>query len=925
MDPVAVDLLDEGRSLAVHVDVPWDGRRTSTAAFVSLPLPRVNSPSKFLVGPQYPVVLVHLHGGGTPTATGRNAMSIAREIGKRGIPVVGIDLPGHGRATRNPEGLETFKKQADWLMKAVKQLVDPKVKIVLSGHSWGGQFALFMHRLSLDPNYSRISQYIALSPPVDISLGGSLKEKLDFEQNYAQNFERFKDQIAPSDFEFQSNLLNSGKDSDIGAFFTNLTDLDFRMPPLSDEEQARLKKLTVVVGSADGLVYVGREEPFQKALGGLKAPSQFILLGPGTTWKSKTPQDLLPTGHNIFDRYVDGTTTLQTYQLISDTVLDGGANLPSNESTGSPNLDLIDRAFRHYANFFGFREMLQGRVEFVATDTEHRQAIAQRKGQLEEYLRRISIVEDELQKMMEGRQPIPSVQQAVEALRLRLGISENINVRRAEEDLATPPLTPERKALLEKFIAQIKEADRLMRDSYVDPQYDDDLAELNKEYQPLLTELGMPDVTGYKAKLDEFNDGKKELAGDQARIRGALSRLHQRMIDLNKKRESRFGVARDAKLSAINSPPGVRDQRSALRELNLDHSPERRAKLKAFVAEHDTVEAEAKQKVIDELKARIDLQPRPPGVSGPEEARVQKAEQESYLNFTFVPRGQPEIAEMARQIRDLIEEVNELELGDKSAPSLDKLEASVKLLRVKRAGMLKNWDHLWKTGGLSSPTVAKRDRGVQGTLANYKALYFAYENKKSDYLLELKESGRLTAANILALTPEIKSLRRKVQHAKQIYFRLRGELDTIRGVEGVAGRLEGPPESVKKATVLATEVWGHDFARTRLPAPNSLTQQLKVEEGILTNRQEQLAERELELNELRYRYVRAMSALNQRLPFQVHRVDLGRLFHQPLAQVIAELNTKPATATALAQMLAQWESYLGKMRTESQSRDGVGH
>jgi len=925
MDPVAVDLLDEGRSLAVHVDVPWDGRRTSTAAFVSLPLPRVNSPSKFLVGPQYPVVLVHLHGGGTPTATGRNAMSIAREIGKRGIPVVGIDLPGHGRATRNPEGLETFKKQADWLMKAVKQLVDPKVKIVLSGHSWGGQFALFMHRLSLDPNYSRISQYIALSPPVDISLGGSLKEKLDFEQNYAQDFERFKDQIAPSDFEFQSNLLNSGKDSDIGAFFTNLTDLDFRMPPLSDEEQARLKKLTAVVGSADGLVYVGREEPFQKALGGLKAPSQFILLGPGTTWKSKTPQDLLPTGHNIFDRYVDGTTTLQTYQLISDTVLDGGAKLPSNESTGSPNLDLIDRAFRHYANFFGFREMLQGRVEFVATDTEHRQAIAQRKGQLEEYLRRISIVEDELQKMTDGRQPIPSVQQAVEALRLRLGISDNINLRRAEEDLATPPLTPERKALLEKFIAQIKEADRLMRDSYVDPQYDDDLAELNKEYQPLLTELGMPDVTGYKAKLDEFNNGKKELAGDQARIRGSLSRLHQRMIDLNKKRESRFGVARDAKLSAINSPPGVRDQRSALRELNLDHSPERRAKLKAFVAEHDKVEAEAKQKVIDELKARIDLQPRPPGVSGPEEARVQKAEQESYLNFTFVPRGQPEIAEMARQIRDLIEEVNELELGDGSNLSLDKLEASVKLLRVKRAGMLKNWDHLWKTGGLSSPTVAKRDRGVQGTLANYKALYFAYENKKSDYLLELKESGRLTAANILALTPEIKSLRRKVQHAKQIYFRLRGELDTVRGVEGVAGRLEGPPESVKKATVLATEVWGHDFARTRLPAPNSLTQQLKVEEGILTNRQEQLAERELELNELRYRYVRAMSALNQRLPFQVHRVDLGRLFHQPLAQVIAELNTKPATATALAQMLAQWESYLGKMRTESQSRDGVGH
>lgn len=924
-DPLAVDLLEEGRSLAVHVDVPWDGRRTSTAAFVSLPLPRVNSPSKFLVGPEYPVVLVHLHGGGTPTATGRNAMSIAREIGKRGIPVVGIDLPGHGRATRNPEGLETFKKQADWLMKAVKQLVDPKVKIVLSGHSWGGSFALFMHRLSQDPNYSRISQYISLSPPVDVSLGGSLKEKLEFEQNYAQDFERFKDRIAPADFEFQSNLLNNGKDSDIGAYFTNLTDLDYRMPPMTDEEQGRLKKITVIVGDADGLVYVGREEPFQKALGGLKAPSQLIVLGQGTTWKSKSIQDLLPTGHNIFDRYVDGTTTLQTYQLIGDAVLEGGANLPTNESTGSPNLDLIDRAFRHYANFFGFREMLQGRIEYVITDTEHRQAISKRKGLLEEYLRRVQVAEDELEKMADGRQPIPSVQQAVEALRSRLGITENINVRRAEEDLATPPLTPERKALLEKFIAEIREADRLMRESYVDLQYDEDLAQLNKEYQPLLTELGMPDVTGYKAKLDEFSAGKKELSGDRARIRGALSRLHQRMIDLNRRRESRFGVARDARLSAIDSPPNVRDQRSALRELNLDHSPERRAKLQAFVAEHDKIEAEAKQKAIEELKARIDAQPRPPGVSGPEEARLQKAEQESFLDFTFVPPGQPEIAAMARQIRDLTAEVDELEMGDGSTQSLDKMEASVKQLRVKRAGMLKTWDHLWKTGGLSSPAVVKSERGVQATLANYKALYFAYENKKSDYLLELKESGRLTAANILALTPEIKSLRRKVQHAKQVYFKLRSELDTLRWVEGVAGRLDGPPEIVKKATVLATEIWGHDFARTRVAAPNSLTQQLRVEEGIVTSRQEQMAERELELNELRYRYVRAMSALNQRLPFQVHRVDLGRLFHQPLAQVVNEFNTKPTTATALAQMLAQWESYLAKMRTDSQSKDGVGY
>ncbi len=250
--PTAVDVLEEGRAIAAHVDVPWDGRPTSTTAWVSLPRPRLISESKYLVGPEYPEVIVHLHGGGTPTATGRNALSIAKEVGKRGIPLIGIDLPGHGRATRNPEGLETFKKQVDWMMKAVKQLVDPRVKIVVSGHSWGGQFAVFMHRLSRDPNYSRISKFIALAPPVDVSLGGSLKQKMDFERWYQKEFVQFESRIAHGDFDFQKNMLDHGKESDVGTYHTNLTDLDYWTPPLTPEEQEGLKPITLWVGSADG-------------------------------------------------------------------------------------------------------------------------------------------------------------------------------------------------------------------------------------------------------------------------------------------------------------------------------------------------------------------------------------------------------------------------------------------------------------------------------------------------------------------------------------------------------------------------------------------------------------------------------------------------------------------------------------------------
>lgn len=919
-DPMAVDLLEEGRSVAVHVDVPWDGRRTSTAAYISLPRPKVNSPSKFMVGSEYPAVIVHLHGGGTPTATGSNGMSIAKEVGKRGIPVIGIDLPGHGRATRNPEGLETFKKQADWLMKVVKQLVDPSVKIVLSGHSWGGSFALFMNRLSQDPNYSRITQYISMAPPLDVTHGGNLKDKLEFEQNYQRNFAELKERIAPSDFDFLNNLLNNGKDSDVSTYFTNITDLDYSLPLLSAEDRAKLKKLTVIVGSADGLVYVGKEEAFAKEFASLPSPSEFILLGPGRSWKS--PENPLPTGHNNFDRYMDGTEkTLQSYQIIGDKVVEEVGEFNTSETTGQANLDLIDRAFRHYANFFGFREMLKGRVEYVTAETEHRQPIAKRKGQLEEYIRRVSNAEEEVRRMVDGIVQIPDVQKAIDALRARLGITDSINLRRAEEELATPALTPERRTVLEAYIAEMQTTEEEFRKSFVDAEFIEDMAQLERQYKDIIVELGLTSVNDYKPKYDEYQANKRDNSPGVARMRAALGRLHQDFTNIGKKKLSRYGVARDAKMASIRTPPGVRDLRGAIREISSDQSPERRKKLENYIAEYPRVEAEAKQKAIDEARAKVLAQPRPTGVSGPDDARAQRDLQDSYLNFTYVPPGQPEIALLAREIAELNKELSLLEEGDEGSLSLEKLEASTKATRKRRAALLKDWDGLWKTGKMTSPLVSKLDRSVQGTLTSYKELYFAYEEKKSDFLLQLHQAGRLTAANILALTPEIKSLRRKVQHAKQIYFESRNDLEVTRWVEAIAGHLEGPPDLVAKAAMIGVDVWGTEFARTRRPGANSLTQNLKVEEEYLANRQTQVAEVSLDLNSLRAQYAQRMTAAGQRLPFIITRVEIGRLFDQRLSAVIAELNNRPATAVALSQMLAKWESFLGRLRMDSQSKD----
>ncbi|NJL24227.1 MAG: alpha/beta fold hydrolase, partial [Calothrix sp. SM1_5_4] len=176
-DPATVSLLDEKYSFVTHVETQWRGRKAVTAAYVSLPVPKGYSAGDYLIGPENDVVLVHLHGGGTPTATGKNAMSIGEKLAPRGLATLALDLPGHGIATKNPDGLLDFESQVDFLLQQIEQLVHPGVKVVLSGHSWGGAIAVYMHRHSNEPKYARIERFLALSPPVDVTLGGDAKSR----------------------------------------------------------------------------------------------------------------------------------------------------------------------------------------------------------------------------------------------------------------------------------------------------------------------------------------------------------------------------------------------------------------------------------------------------------------------------------------------------------------------------------------------------------------------------------------------------------------------------------------------------------------------------------------------------------------------------------------------------------------------------
>jgi pimeloyl-ACP methyl ester carboxylesterase len=648
-DVATIGLLDEAASLPVHLDTRVNGQRRSTTVYASLPHPVAGSPGQFLVGPQYSTVVVFLHGGGTPTATGKNGVTPGEKLAAQNIPMIAPDMPGHGRATRNPDGLMSFQEQADWLLQVLDHTIHPSVKIVLVGHSWGGEFVTFLHRLSADPKYARIAHYIALSPPVDTSVGQGAAKRIEHEQWFQRNFHtpEIKGKIAPTDFEFLSNILKHGKNSDVGGVFTGLTNLDYSTPPLTVEEQKRLKPLTVVVGEADGLVYVGREQQFEQVFGNLQQPSRFIKLGPGRTFESEKTGKLYPTGHGVFEVFGEGTTTPYVYSLIADIARQVGVG--DNQVKPDKNLALVDQAYRAYANFIAFREMLIHDVGFVETPTSKLSLLSDRKRKLDEASKALN------DRRIKGAKEVEAkVQQAIQVLRERLGIKDPISLDRAREELTRPPLSDARKVELENYIKQIDDAEARLRVEFHDAQSDAELEKLRVEFAKVMTELKIEKLEDYEPHLKTLNAIKKPTK-EETLQRADVARLSQKFLAIQKTRGAQFGVERDRRLRNIKLPAGVQDHRMALRELRSDQSPERMEKLRAFVAEVPALEQAARAAAEAEQSAQLAAIFKSVAVSSEEEFERTKTEADARMSFTYVPPQAPDLLPVAHRLRDLQE------------------------------------------------------------------------------------------------------------------------------------------------------------------------------------------------------------------------------------------------------------------------------
>lgn len=930
-----VSTAKEFRSVPLHVDVDWQDERTSTTVYASLPHAKIQSAGSYTVSNEYPVVLVSLHGGGTPSASGKNGMNIGQNLAEKGVPVIAMDLPGHGRATRKLNGFLEFKQQIDWMLQVIDQVVHPSVKVDIVGHSWGAMYLVYLHRLTADPKYARLRKLYALAPGIDVALGGGPLKQQEFGESFRARFKEFKDNIAESDIEFEENFIANGKNADIPGLFTMLAGLDYNLPKLTPEQQKDLKPLKVRVGRNDGVVYVGREEPYDEYFSALVAPSSYEVIGAGLSWKSKKSDDVKATGHNVFDRYVDGTWAIQngettgvyeTYKWLADEVLEGiGETIPQASELDEAE-EAMEKAFRHYANSLAFREIVDSHVEFIRRPTENLKDITNRRNELAVYVQQI-------QKRQEGIKEdlVKAIQKANDSLRAELGIVDAVTLERAQEILATPPLTEERRAQLEGYVAAASSIEKRLSEEFKDLDYQATVDRLDKEFAGLRERLNIKSVTDYRQHYDQLRN-KKDVSPQEKKDRTEVSTLHNKMLEAFKKKQERFGVELRRQLEKLAKPEGVVDARAARRELKVERSPEHLAKLAEFVIRWPGVEAEARSRVEAELQLAIALIPKPKGVETAEQGIYAKRDIDNLMASTFAP-ADPEIAAVAHRIAELEEERERVAQGDVGQAKLKELSDSFKKTKSRLKNANGKWDAIWKWNEseenknpkLTSEILEQQKKIYADALENYTSAWFAYDDKRSRWLIDLKASDQLTAANIVNMTPVLKAMRHKMQVARQAFLREKAQLEKTRWLEVLSGRMTGPEDVLAEVKRLANEVWGEEYALTGNPGMTSLVHLLKVEEEYLESRLVRSSEIEKELNTLRFRYTQMMTERNMAVPYAYETVSLMDFFNQPLDKAVQQLRNDRLLLDAINNTIVTWENMLSELRRQEDSTKDAGY
>ena len=920
---------ENGITLPLRLDTTWQGQPAGTLLYLSLPQTLSPVQSDYIIGPQYEYLDIQLHGGGTQHARAENSTSLGIPLGKRNIAVMGIDLPGHGDG---PAGdILTSEHICDWLMDIINKTVHPNVKITLSGHSWGAMLAVYLRNHSDNPKYARIRNAIAISPGVDVTLGGDIKKKLEFDQWYGDHYHEFKDRIAEGDYEFLQTSIENDKLSILGAYATVASNLDYTTPVMTEEQQEKLIDILIITGKADGLVYVGREEQYQQAWGNLKKGSALVLLDPGTTFKSNGQK--VKTGHQVFDLQIPGTSTQLVYKLVGDTIeKDQERNTQSDEnevqseeataSNNEPadkskealekkrlrNISILNEITREYAHFFPFRKLVENFVRYRRVPTPHLKDVAGRKRALDEFSNKITAVTAK-----NHQERTKALQERMAILRGEVGITERLDLIRAQEELSFPPLTDERKAVLKTFIERAAKIEEELKAEGDDQIHKDAVAKLWNTHSEFLFLQGVQELSGYRTLLSKYETmSKKTLTPEQKKIRTQLASIDQEYKNLENAKAARFGVERIRRIEEFGAPHGLKDPKAANRELLTPRSDERRAKVQLYVERYPAAEAEVHAKYDKILQDEIDKLPKPEGIQTLEEARVAAINQEALLNMMYPIPEQPEIQAIATNIQSVIAEKDLVQKGENGNATLDKLEQSLRDLKAEREKLIKRWESLVKEQLLTSDKIeAQRDLYAKD-LSYLKETQHAMAAAIDAYLYEKFITFKTVTKEMILLRPQsLRDLEKTFMNARLKFHATQQTLHSLYLSEALANNLKG--SHAEEAKLLARELHTQNpFSLTsRMQALDGRVEQLRETESILAQKKERLI----------WQYAQLLKQKGIAAPYDIERIEVYNLLDQPLEQLLERMENDQALVEALQDLLNTWKPLAKKLRSESQLSD----
>ncbi|MGE0762937.1 MAG: alpha/beta fold hydrolase [Bdellovibrionales bacterium] len=798
-EPNAVIKMDSpGSSIPLRNRSNFAGQAVATTIYASMPGKIKNNATpnrgngqfqrSYLIGPEYKNtgVIYWMHGGGTPTATGVNAMSVGLETGKRGIPLIAGDGPGHGNASLFP--FLNGQEMIDYHLQVMRDTIHPDVPIIVMGHSWGGQFAVQMYLLwpRLKKHGLNIKGLVALAPPADMSLGGTASQRQAADKKVEDCFEEWKGDVAEGDYDFIENTVRNGKTSPVAGLYCTLSALDYswKMPM----DGVARPRMMVIVGESDGLVYTGREAAFDQFLRKLVAPQDYILMGKGRTFKGQDVQ----TGHNVFDRYMDAADRDQIADFLGnekdkETVAEAytrigyfvqqqvGHPLPklSNEVPVLPKdatpeeraQDLharaeaaIDRIYRLYANHLTFRQLVTTFVHRDFKRTNETARLQARRKILEKYINAATEASEQSQ-----RKVADLILKQIKAANEKWRVQAPAVARKELALVQDPKRTEALKAAL----------------ALAEPIRDQIRAENPDNTQSLILAMSRP------VGIETIEQAQKELEkGPDKDRRKALETflLNARSIVNQYRRD--LGAKISAALLKIQFPAGAKSIDEILWELNLDTSAQRKQDLQAYLKEIEAIEVSKDDLALQTLKNAIAAVSLPPGTTSYEAALKEAEEIRAKIELNYVPEG-PMAEKTKQKIQRMQDTTDSIAKMGKELDELVKLIAGLKKRRADQLKAIEAERSFVLPAELESQIV-RREQALDAYIAANKE----YEKYVSERIASAHESGKLTRAMLQQLFKEVQPYVDKYNRGRNHFLSASRQVEETRmklAREGVLG------------------------------------------------------------------------------------------------------------------------------------------